>query len=327
MYGDRFYDGITKWYSDRFDWQIDREWVLPEHGVVVSLNLAIEAYSDVGDGIIVQTPIYPPFLTSVENHDRVVVENRLLFEDGKTRIDFDDLTQKAKNAKMLLLCSPHNPSSRAWSRDELERIVSICHEHGVTIISDEIHSDLVFDRVHTPIGSIEMARDITVTLHAPSKTFNIAGLNTSYLIIPDEKLRARYAKAHKNSGLDNGNPFGIVALEAVYGGADEWLEGLKEHIVQNATYIREFIGESIPQIVVYEHHATFLMWLDCRGLGLDDEELSSFFVHEAGLGLNAGISFGEAGSGFMRLNIGTSMDILQRAMSQLSSAVTKLGRR
>jgi len=324
MYGDRFYDGITNWYESRFDWEIDREWVLPEHGVVVSLNQAIEAYTDVGDGIMVQTPIYPPFLSSVEHHDRVVLDNILLFSDGKTSIDFEDFAQKAKKAKLLLLCSPHNPSSRAWSRDELEQMVSICHENGVIIISDEIHSDLVFDSTHIPIGSLPLARDITITLHAPSKTFNIAGLNTSYLIIPNEKLRVEYNRAHDRSGLDNGNPFGIVALEAVYADGAEWLEELKEHIMTNARYIQEFISTNIPQIVVYEHQATFLMWLDCRGLGLDDAKLSEFFIQDARLGLNSGISFGEAGSGFMRLNIGTSMEILVEAMSQLEQAAKRL---
>ncbi len=321
MYTDKFYQGIIDWYDSRFGWKIDREWIVPEHGVVISLNLSIEAFTNPNDGIIVQTPIYPPFLSSVENHGRRVLENRLVFKDGQTSIDFDDFEAKAKEAKLFLLCSPHNPSSRAWTREELEQMLTICHKHSVVVIADEIHSDLVFGSSHTPIGSLPQAKEITLTLHAPSKTFNIAGLNTSYLIIPNAKLREAYSTEHKKAGLDSGNPFGIVALEAVYDGGEEWLEALKVHLVKNSKYISSFIKEKIPEIIVYKHQATFLMWLDCRGLGLDDKELSEFFIHKAGLGLNAGISFGEAGSGFMRLNIGTSIDILEKAMNQLESAI------
>ena len=321
IYTDKFYQAIIDWYSSQFDWEIQREWIVPEHGVVISLNLSIQAFTSIGDGIIVQTPIYPPFLSSIQNHGREVLENRLIFKDGLVSIDFDDFEAKAKEAKLFLLCSPHNPSTRVWSRDELEKMISICHENSVVVIADEIHSDLVFGSAHTPIGKLSKARDITLTLHAPSKTFNIAGLNTSYLIIPNEKLREAYVKEHKKAGLDNGNPFGIVASEAVYNGGVEWLAELKTYLIKNSKFISSFIGEKIPEIIVYEHQATFLIWLDCRGLGLDDKELTEFFIHKAGLGLNAGISFGEAGSGFMRLNIGTSMSILEEAMNKLESAV------
>lgn len=324
MYEDKFYNSIKEWYRSQFGWDIQKDWILPEHGVVVSLNLSIEAYTDIGDGIIIQSPIYPPFSSSIENHGRKILDNKLLFENGKTNIDFEDFEKKAKEAKMFMLCSPHNPSSRSWRADELERMVSICHDNGVIIVSDEIHSDLVFGSSHIPIASLPSASDISVTLHAPSKTFNIAGLNTSYLVIPDQRLRNRYNIAHKKSGLGNGNPFGIVALEAVYTGGREWLAELKKHIQNNALYIKTFIEENIPEIIVYEHEATFLIWLDCRGFGFDDTELSEFFVSEAGLGLNAGVSFGEAGSGFMRLNIGTSISILEQAMDNLHSAVKRI---
>ncbi len=320
-YSEGFYQGICSWYRRQFVWEVDPEWIIPEHGVVVSINVAIDAFTRQGDGILIQTPIYPPFFSAIENNGRVVLENRLIFEAGETRIDFEDFEAKAKEAKLFLLCSPHNPSTRAWRKDEMQQIVEICHRHDVLIVSDEIHSDLVFEGEHHPTASFEKAKEITLTLHAASKTFNIAGLHTSYLIVPDPTLREAYREAHARTGLDSGNPFGIVALEAVYAEGASWLEGLKAHLIGNRSYVQQFIETKIPEIIVYRHEATFLMWLDCRGLGLDDTALQHFFVHDARLGLNSGISFGEAGSGFMRLNIGTGREMLEEAMSRLLTAV------
>ena len=323
LYSEGFYQSIQNWYKTSFDWQIDRAWIVPEHGVVVSINLAIDAFTRSGDGVLVQTPIYPPFLSSVERNGRKVLENKLLFKEGTSYIDFEDFESKAKEAKLFLLCSPHNPSTRAWTADELDRMVEICHRYGVIIISDEIHSDLVFGKEHIPTAALSKAKEITLVLHAPSKTFNIAGLNTSYLIIPNATLRQQYAEAHQRAGLDNGNLFGVAALEAVYREGREWLEALKAHIQGNRDFVQSFIEASLPEIKVYTHEATFLMWLDCRGLGLDDGALQDFFIDKAKLGLNSGVSFGEAGSGFMRLNIGTGRGTLEQAMAQLKSAIER----
>jgi len=323
LYTDTFYQSIVDWYADTFDWEIEKEWIVPEHGVVVSINLAIKALTQKGDGIVIQTPIYPPFFSSVQRNGRVVLENRLIFQEGKTRIDFEDFEQKIKQAKLFLLCSPHNPSTRAWEPEELEKMVEICHRHQVIILSDEIHSDLVFGASHIPTAMLAKAKEITLLLHAPSKTFNIAGLNTSYLIIPNQDLRKRYETEHKRAGLDNGNLFGVTALEAAYSGGKPWLEALKKHLLANSGFVKTFIGQHIPEISVYQHDATFLMWLDCRGLGLDDGALSLFFIEEARLGLNSGVSFGEAGSGFMRLNIGTGREMLEQAMHQLEAAIKR----
>ncbi len=321
LYTEAFYQSIIDWYAKQFGWQIQKEWIVPEHGVVVSINLAIKALTQKGDGIVIQTPIYPPFLSSVKANGREVLENKLLFEESKTSIDFEDFEQKIKQATLFLLCSPHNPSTRAWNQEELTRMVEICHCHDVVIVSDEIHSDLVFDNSHMPVAALEKAKEITLLLHAPSKTFNIAGLNTSYLLIPNQDLRERYEAEHQKSGLDNGNLFGVVALEAVYRDGSPWLEALKKHILENSRFVRTYIEQHIPEITAYQHDATFLMWLDCRGLNLDDEALSTFFICEAKLGLNSGVSFGEAGSGFMRLNIGTGREMLGQAMRRLETAV------
>jgi cystathionine beta-lyase len=321
LYTEAFYQSIMTWYQHEFSWKIEKEWIIPEHGVVVSINLAIEALSKEGDGVLIQTPIYPPFFSSIQNSGREVLENRLVFKEGRTTIDFEDFEAKAKEATLFLLCSPHNPSTRAWRREELEHMVEICHRHEVVIVSDEIHSDLVFGASHLPTPALEQAKEITLLLHAPSKTFNIAGLNTSYLIIPNPVLRQKYKAAHKRSGLDNGNLFGVTALEAVYRGGKAWLEALKTHLLLNREYVKGFIEAEIPEIIVYEHDATFLIWLDCRGLGLEDDALAAFFIEKAGLGLNSGSSFGEAGSGFMRLNIGTGKEMLEEAMSKLLTAI------
>jgi len=321
IYDDEFYDSILRWYKESIGWEIKPEWIVPEHGVVISMNLAINEYSQEGDGVLVQTPIYPPFISSVKRNRRKLLENRLVQKDGKISIDFADFEQKAKDAKLFLLCSPHNPTTRSWSEDELQKMLDICIENSVIIVSDEIHSDLVFGKKHVPIASLKGASGCVLTLHAPSKTFNIAGLNTSYAIIENDSLRRRYNQMHKKAGLDNGNLFGIEALKAAYNDDREWIDALFLQIKQNYEYVKSFIDAKIPQISVYEHDATFLMWLDCKALGMDDDELERFFIEDAKLGLNSGYSFGEAGSGFMRLNIGTSAEILEVAMQRLYNAI------
>ncbi len=323
-YGEGFFDAIIHWYRRRFGWEIRREWIVPEHGVVISLNLAIEAYTEPGDGVIVQTPIYPPFLKAVRRHKRRLLENRLIVEERGCRIDFEDLETKAAEAKLLLLCSPHNPGTRAWSETELQQIAQIAEMHDLIVVSDEIHSDIVYDRPHRPFATLPGMEERSLVLHAPSKTFHIAGLNTSYAIIPDDSLRRRYLAAHERAGLDNGNCFGIVALEAAYRGGEAWLEAMLEIYRENIDYVRGFLQEQTPKIRPLPVEATYLIWLDCRELGLDDEALQHFFVDRAHLALNPGIGFGEAGSGFMRLNVATSRTNLEEAMRRLGAAYREL---
>ncbi len=322
LFDEAFYEAIVWWYAHHFGWAIEREWIVPDHGVVVSINTAIAAYTQKGDGVLIQTPIYPPFMQAVENNERTMLENRLVYTEGRYSIDWEDFEAKAKAAKLFLLCSPHNPTTRAWSDVELERMAAICARNDVTIVADEIHSDVVHARSHQPVGMLADAQPITLTLHAPSKTFNVAGLNTSFAIIPDAKLRVAYQRRYAQLGLPHGNPFGIEALKAAYTpeGA-EWLEALLGVLRANIAFVREYLAAHIPQIVPVPTEATFLIWLDCRALGLDDAQLEHLFVHEAKIGLNRGISFGEAGSGFMRLNIGTDRTLLAEALERLERAV------
>jgi cystathionine beta-lyase len=317
-----FYEAIVWWYKHHFDWAIEPEWIVPDHGVVVAINTAIAAYTDEGDGVLIQTPIYPPFMSSVADNNRRMLENRLVYEAGRYTIDWDDFEAKVRDAKLFLLCSPHNPTTRAWSDEELTRMATICRAHDVIIVADEIHSDVVHAHGHTSIGHLPEAEAITLTLHAPSKTFNIAGLNTSYTIIPNPALREAYRTRYQQVGLPHGNPFGIVGLEAAYSpeGA-AWLEALMGHLRENIAFVQAYLRTNIPQIVPVETEATFLIWLDCQALGLDDDGLESLFFDQAGIALNKGISFGEAGSGFMRLNIGTSRSLLEQALVQLRDAV------
>jgi len=320
VYSQRYYDAIRGWMKKRFDWEIKEEWIVPCYGVVPSINFAIEAYSKEGDGILIQTPLYPPFASSVKHRNRTLFDNTLLYENGVYSIDFEDFEQKAKDAVLFLLCSPHNPTGRVWNKEELERMVEICVMHNVLIISDEIHADIVYNKTHHIIGSFEKVRNRCIILNAPSKTFNVAGLNTSYAIIPDERLRKRYIIEQKRSGITNGNPFGIEALISAYEEGEDWLEELKTYLEANIMYVKSFIEAHPFPIITISTEATFLMWLDCRGWGVTQEELVDFFVHHAKLGLNDGLSFGKAGKGFMRLNIGTSREVLEEAMQRLSCA-------
>jgi len=320
VYPPEYYDAIASWMQKRFDFSIKKEWVVPCYGVVPSLNFAINAYSQEGDGIIVQTPLYPPFVSSIKHKNRVVLDNPLVYEDGAYHIDFIDFEAKVKEAKLFLLCSPHNPTARAWSKNELERLIEICIKYDVLIISDEIHADIVYEKVHHCMGSFEKILHRCVILNAPSKTFNIAGLNTSYAIIPDSKLRHAYNVEQAKSGITNGNPFGIEALIAAYNEGDIWLEQLKVHLRTNVSYVTQFLEKEKLPIVPVDTEATFLMWLDCKGLGLNQEALVDFFVYEAKLGLNNGTDFGKIAKGFMRLNVGTSLDVLKEAMQRLLAA-------
>lgn len=317
VYPDGYYESIQNWMQNRFNWKIEKEWIVPCYGVVPSLNSAISAYSKEGDGIIVQTPLYPPFVSSVKHKKRRILDNTLIYMNGKYKIDFEDFEDKAKEAKLFLLCSPHNPTGRLWSKEELEKLIDICIANEVLIIADEIHADIVYEKVHQSIGSIEKIINKCVILNAPSKTFNIAGLNTSYAIIPDIILRQAYKIEQDKSGISNGNPFGIEALISAYSEGAPWLEMLKEHLVSNIEYVKTFLHENRIPIVTVPTEATFLMWLDCRSMGLSQAELVNFFVYEAKLGLNDGVSFGAAGKGFMRLNVGISKAVLGEAMNRL----------
>ena len=317
VYPQRYFDAIRGWMKKRFDWEIEEGWIVPCYGVVPSMNFAIEAYSQKGEGVLIQSPIYPPFASSVKSRKRILHDNVLVNNNGHYEIDFEDFEEKIKLSKIFLLCSPHNPTGRVWDEAEIEKMIAICLKYNVVIVSDEIHADIVYEKMYHSIGTFEKIKEHCVILTAPSKTFNVAGLNTSYAIIPDDRLRRRFRVMQDRSGVTNGNPFGIEALMSAYEEGDTWLDTLKIHLSENIQYVTAFLQENALPIKALHVEATFLIWLDCREMGLSQEALTHFFIHEAKLGLNDGKSFGDSGEGFMRLNIGISREVLQIAMQRL----------
>lgn len=316
---DEYYDSIERWMSVQHNWQIKKEWIAPINSIVTGLNLAVEVLSCEGDGIIIQPPIYPPFTQAVKKQHRKLLENQLKIVDGKYEIDFDDFEQKVKEAKVFLFCSPHNPTGRVWKKDELAKLAFICKKNNVIIISDEVHADLVFEGCHIPIATIEDAKDITITLNAPSKTFNIAGIVNAYAIVENSSLRRRFHEIFKRYSLTQSTPISLIATIASYTKSDEWLEKLLDYLRENLNYIHNRLSK-IPKIKPIPMESTFLLWLDCKELNMTDYELESFFIKKVKLGLNTGVSFGNGGKGFMRLNYAVSRTILEESMDLLESA-------
>ncbi len=323
IYPERFFEAIAGWMQKAHGWSIEKESIVAIPGVVPALNLLVTSLSEPGDGVLSQPPVYHPFFRLGKNHGQKLLQNPLKFENGRYEIDFDDFEKKAKEAKLFVLCSPHNPVGRVWEKRELEKIARICLENGVTIISDEVHADIVYKPFkHTPIAKLSKEiSHITVTLNAPSKTFNIAGLNTAYAIIENDSLRRRFESELKRYDLTMGNLFGIEALMAAYGEGEGWLKELLGYLEQNIEFVTRSLEREVASIKAIAPQATYLMWLDCRELGLDDKELEEFFVKKAKLGLNSGVSFGEGGSGFMRLNIGCTKETLSEAIKRLKRAL------
>jgi len=324
---DTFSNSVVEWMEKRHYWNIQKEWVSFSPGVVPALNMAVLTYTNPGDKVIVQPPVYFPFFTAVKNHGRELVYNQLIEKDGHYEMDFEDLENKIDDkTKLLLLCHPHNPVGRLWSKPELEKLVEICANHNILIISDEIHSDLMLNgNVHIPLASLsEKAADISLTCIAPSKTFNLAGLGTSALIIPNEALKKEYVKTLDNLHVGMGNLFGIVSMEAAYNQGEEWLEQLLSYLSDNHTILCDFISARIPKIKVIKAEATYLIWLDCRELGFSNKELKSFMIEKAGIGLNDGSTFGPGGDGFQRINIALPREILVQALEKLEKAINEL---
>ncbi len=324
QYPERYFKAVERWITKKYKWPIRREWLAPLNSIVPAMNLAVEGLSDPGDAILIQPPVYPPFYGAIRKQKRRLLENELVLKEGRYEIDFIDFEAKAKEAKLFLFCSPHNPTGRVWRREELERIAEICRQNGVIIVSDEVHADLIFKgHTHIPIGSIESAKDITITLNAPSKSFNIAGIVNAYTVIPNDSLRRRYLDIFRRFGLIQANPFGVEATIAAYERGEVWLYALREYLSQNRRWLLERF-DSMPKLKALENEATFLLWIDCREMEMGDEALAKWFVEKAGLALNPGISFGRGGEGFMRLNFATSREVLEEAMERLERAYREI---
>lgn len=326
LYPDSLYQATIDWFARRHHWHIEREWILMAPGVVPSLFAAVQAFVKEGEGVIVQSPVYFPVFSAVTTNHRKLVNNPLKVVDGRYEIDFDHLEQSAQaGARLLMLCTPHNPVGRVWTLDELNRVLEIARRYDLTILSDDIHCDLIYPgHTHTMLGRLAQPGDKIITAIAPNKTFNIPGLGLSALIIPDKTQRDAMKRVFESLHVSNTNPFSIVAYEAAYSGGDEWLDALMNYLMITRDAAADFIHQHIPQIRLTKPEATYLLWLDCRDLGLSDSALRDFFIQDCGLGLSPGAVFGEGGSGFMRMNIGTQRNTVMNALAQLQSGVSRI---
>jgi cystathionine beta-lyase len=321
---EQYFKSIATCQQKRHNWNIYDECICCSPGIVPALNLCTLAFTSPGDSVMIQPPDYTPFFPAVESHGRNLVYNPLIEKDGRWTMDFDSLEKTVSpGVKMIIISNPHNPVGRSWMRDELAQLADICLRNNILILSDEIHCDLVLPGYkHTPVATLsEEIADITVTCIAPSKTFNLAGLSTSSVIISNPVLRKYFRSKVEHLHIEHGNIFGTIASTAAYSFGEEWLGQLLEYLGGNAVYAVEFCRENIPEIVPSTPEATYMIWLDCRKLGLDNEGLRDFFVRKAKVGLNEGISFGPGGEGFMRMNLATARDIVKKAFDQIAHAV------
>lgn len=322
-----FYESIAYWVSKRHGWEINNRWIVSTPGVVPAISLSIMAYTEPGDKVLLQSPVYRPFFTAIESNGRIIENSRLKLEDGRYSMDFEDLEDKlSKGVKMMILCSPHNPVGRVWTYNELLKVGDLCEKYNVLIVSDEIHSDLVYKgKRHIPIASL--SKDFanrTITCMAPSKTFNIAGLATSVVIIPNRDLLRKFKGALVRIGLDMSNLFGIFALQSAYKHCGEWLDELLVYLEGNMDFLVNYIETRIPKVKVKKPEATFLAWLDFRGLGLDQDSLMKLLVKNAKVGLNNGTDFGPGGEGFMRINAACPRSVLEEGLKRIENAVNGL---
>jgi cystathionine beta-lyase len=322
-----YYDSIVGWMRRRHGWTVRREWIANAPGVVSALDLAVHALTQPGDKIVIQPPVYFPFFSIVRNNGRQLVENRLKFENGHYRMDLQDLERQIDaRTKALILCSPHNPVGRVWTRDELAALGELCIRKDLLILSDEIHSDLILNgNKHTPLAAMtEELAQRTLTFIAPSKTFNLPGLGASAVIIPNGKLRTEFNNRVESFGLQLGNVFGIVALQAAYQYGEEWLAQLLDYVEGNVAYTTQFLAERIPGIRFASPEGTYLLWLDCRGLGLSHTALRNLIIKQAKVALNDGPEFGAGGEGFQRMNLACPRSILEDGLSRIERAVKSL---
>lgn len=321
-----YFNAICGWQKRRNGWNIDKTLMSWNLGVVPALSSIVSVFSNPGDKILIQTPVYSEFYDVTEAWDRVVLENKLVEHEGAWSIDFENFEEKVKQAKIFLLCSPHNPLGIVWSREDLTRMAEICISHNVLLVSDEIHSDLIFHgKKHLPTAALsEDIKKHVISCISGTKTFNLAGLQASAAVFPDHETKARFDKFWMNLDIQRNNAFSSVAMEAAFEEGEEWLDQLLPYLENNFDYIKEYCEAHIPSIKPIVPDATYLVWLDCRELNMDNKRLRQFMIDEAGLGLNEGCTFGRSLSGYMRLNAACPKCVLEKAMKQLKDAVDRL---
>ncbi len=316
-----YFEIIRDWMIRHHDWEPQEKWLIKTPGVVFALAMAVKAYTDPGDKVLLQQPVYYPFSEVITDNGREVVSNDLvLTEEGTYKIDFADFEQKiiANGIKLFLLCSPHNPVGRVWTREELETIGDICVKHGVTVVSDEIHNDFIWEGTHTVFAGIKKEfADISVTCTSPSKTFNLASMLISNIFIPDQILRRKFRKEMDRAGISQLSVLGLVATEAAYAHGDEWYAAMKNYVRDNIAFARAYVEENLPGVRMIDTQGTYLIWLDFRQTGLTVEQLDHKIIYEAGLWLDSGKIFGKTGEGFERINVACPRAVLQEALDRI----------
>lgn len=323
-----YYKSVMDWFARRHGWTVDRRWIIYTSGVVPAVSAIIKALTVPGDKVLVQTPVYNCFFSSIRNNGCETVSSPLIHTGNTFVIDYDDLERKAANPKVkaMLLCNPHNPAGRVWKREELVRIGEICLRHGVTVVSDEIHCELVFPgHTYTPFASIsEEFLQHSVTCISPSKAFNIAGLQIANIVCADASLREKIDRAINDNEVCDVNPFGVIATQAAYNEGEEWLTQLIEYLHANYLYMQEFCRELLPEFPITTLEGTYLVWMDCRTLGIPSEVLELKLIEKAGLWLNAGTMYGAEGEGFMRWNIACPRAELAKGLKRFMNFVQSL---
>ena len=316
-----YFEIIRDWMIRHHDWEPQEKWLIKTPGVVFALAMAVKAYTDPGDKVLLQQPVYYPFSEVITDNGREVVSNDLvLTEDGIYKIDFADFEQKiiANGIKLFLLCSPHNPVGRVWTKEELETIGDICVKHGVTVVSDEIHNDFIWEGKHTVFACIKKEfADISITCTSPSKTFNLASMLISNIFIPNQILRRKFRKEMDRAGISQLSVLGLVATEAAYAHGDEWYAAMKNYVRDNIAFAKTYVEKNLPGVRMIDTQGTYLIWLDFRQMGLTVEELDHKIIYEAGLWLDSGKIFGKTGEGFERINVACPRAVLQEALDRI----------
>lgn len=325
---DSYYASVVHWMKHRHGWDVDPEWICTTPGVVPALNLLVQTFVSPGEKVLIQPPVYHPFFSAIQNNGAVIATNSLILEGSQYHMDFDDLAQKASDpqVRMAILCSPHNPVGRVWTRQELLRFGEICLENNVLIIADEIHADLIYSgNRFTPFASLgEHLAQKAIICTAPSKTFNLAGLQTSNIIIPNSELRNQFLRTLESNGFFGIGVFGGVALEAAYLHGEDWLEQVLDYLENNLQFMEKYLAEHIPAIHLIRPEGTHLGWLDCRSLGVESAGLKRLLLEEACVHLEDGTVYGREGDGFMRMNIACPRSMLAEALARIKTAVEGL---
>jgi cystathionine beta-lyase len=322
-----YFDAIYHWFHDRFGFNVKREWLVKTPGVVYAIATAIRALTKEGDGVLIQQPVYYPFSEAIRSNHRRLINNPLIYKNGTYQINFEDFESKIiqNEVKLYILCSPHNPIGRVWTREELTHLGTICRKHQVIVISDEIHADFTYQgHTHTVFAGISeefLAQSIVCT--APSKTFNLAGLQVSNIFIENKEIRSKFKEEINRSGYSQLNTMGLIACQAAYEFGAKWLEELKTYLEGNLDFIRSFLAEHIPTVKLVEPQGTYLVWLDFQALNLNEEELENLITQRAGLWLDHGTMFGSEGLGFQRVNIACPRSVLKKAFLQLEQAINQ----